>query len=970
MSASGSDGTAAGHAQAQIDERALTAGTNARFALLVVLILVSSGAMMLDVSASLSNPVGFGCAPATPDISDLGEPGNLIGVLSGILHDHLADACLARFRYAPPVWLVLAGPAAVVALARGLFLTLPWWKARHGRVIPLSAIDTDGEIGSALGRLATEAGLDQLPRVVVDPSAITAGAVVFGNNTQPVMRLDAGLLTRRTSDPVAFRAVVLHELGHVSNRDITITYATVAVWRAFLAIVLVPYVAWGAAQLVTVARTPYWPGHAPVLVRHLALPVFLTVLVYLARSEVLRLREVYADRTAIRHGADPLGWVDAVPSGPRALRRAGSAFAELWRTHPRWDLRLRSLTDPAALFGARAVPMFVTGVSSTLITASVTAYLGAYNLGYDPFASWPAFATHAVQLLAGPALITALAGVALWRAVAYDALTSRATRSGVWAGLWLGAGLATGELVIGQVTGNHWLPPRAGALVLPVLAGVAFAWWITRCAELWVNSWRGRTLRLPMLLSLTTAFLLLSAWVLWWQYEGMLFAAGVRFNPDLGLQLYEQADPVIATSHPHMTTVVNVTSMVLAGLPLWPLLIPTAVILAATSLLAWATRPADGTPPWAQGTIDVRWSAPPRPLLRQALLPGVLGGLACWATVTWVQAQLHTWPGHRFGLYLLIYEKWQIIALVVPAAGAAILASALATRHRLILALIATQTATLVGFLGLFALASTDGCLESLSILQTSCAWRPAFTWGNVGSALGIALVLASVAAFPATAITAPLRRRRHRPAPEAGAATRPVPRLGVFASCVLLVATAALVVTTRTTLVGATGRTEPLGATTPSNSQLPSSRRVRQDLLPRTDIPVPPQVATAVAAWRDQGGDRLLRRFADQWNLVYRTMRDSEHALGPGWVDFAKLRPICGNLRAIAHDAAGYPAIPDAQAQQHWQQVIELAETGGSLCEQVGEDPHDTRAPQSVQALGAALGHTTAVLNRLNTMS
>jgi len=53
---------------------------------------------------------------------------------------------------------------------------------------------------------------------------------------------------------LGFRAVVLHELAHVRNRDIDITYATVAIWRIHLVLV-------SAAYLVLDRDAPArWPG--------------------------------------------------------------------------------------------------------------------------------------------------------------------------------------------------------------------------------------------------------------------------------------------------------------------------------------------------------------------------------------------------------------------------------------------------------------------------------------------------------------------------------------------------------------------------------------------------------------------------------------------------------------------------------------------------------------------------------------
>ncbi|MFF8918728.1 hypothetical protein ACF08M_36835 [Streptomyces sp. NPDC015032] len=80
--------------------------------------------------------------------------------------------------------------------------------------------DPDGEIHAVLRQLATVAGLDHLPRVIVDPAAVSGGAVVFGSNRRPAIRLHGGLIVRRHTDPERFRAGVLHEYAHIRNGDI------------------------------------------------------------------------------------------------------------------------------------------------------------------------------------------------------------------------------------------------------------------------------------------------------------------------------------------------------------------------------------------------------------------------------------------------------------------------------------------------------------------------------------------------------------------------------------------------------------------------------------------------------------------------------------------------------------------------------------------------------------------------------
>ncbi|CAM5305805.1 hypothetical protein SALBM311S_08552 [Streptomyces alboniger] len=66
------------------------------------------------------------------------------------------------------------------------------------------------------------------------------------------MRLNQGLLIKGRQDPEFLRTIVLHELAHVRNRDVDVTYLTVALALAFVPLGLVPL---GVALAGTDAHT-------------------------------------------------------------------------------------------------------------------------------------------------------------------------------------------------------------------------------------------------------------------------------------------------------------------------------------------------------------------------------------------------------------------------------------------------------------------------------------------------------------------------------------------------------------------------------------------------------------------------------------------------------------------------------------------------------------------------------------------
>ncbi|MET9557209.1 M48 family metalloprotease [Streptomyces sp. NPDC006645] len=241
----------------RIDERVLAAGTTSRFVLLTALALVASLSAMKNVNYTISywltsegNVLGsVGCyyaAGADPN----GDPQETLLALRRPGVAEALDVCQRRFEHRLPLWPVLLELALLIAAVAVLYWVLPRWKGRRGKVVPLDRqIDPTGEVRRLVDELVAVAGLTRPPRVVVDPAAHTPSAVVFGRWRRYTVCLHGGLLVRRLADPAGFRGVVLHELAHIRNRDVDITYATVALWRVFLAVLMPANVLIHAAYL-------------------------------------------------------------------------------------------------------------------------------------------------------------------------------------------------------------------------------------------------------------------------------------------------------------------------------------------------------------------------------------------------------------------------------------------------------------------------------------------------------------------------------------------------------------------------------------------------------------------------------------------------------------------------------------------------------------------------------------------------
>ncbi|MBY8863884.1 M48 family metalloprotease [Nocardia sp. CA2R105] len=699
-----------------IEYRFLSAGTTTRFGLLLMLIGVASIAMTFDIVAGFTHANDYDCVLAAG-----GDP-NQDGAANAVLIDRwdLVDQCTARHQPLPPAWLPLVWTAMVFAAAAGVFFVLPAWKKRRGAMVSLASVDKDKQIQHHLDELIESTGVPR-SRVdfVVALPLLSRGAVVFGRTRRPTVCLHNGLLDVRTSAPQRFSAVVLHELGHVRNRDVTITYLTEALWRAFLVGILLPYIVYYVDYLAL--KPVYWRDDTPEVVWKVVVAVLLVAVVYLARADVLRSRELYADLAAQDWGADRSRWVSSSPAAATGwVARTVRNVAELWRTHPRREIRDENLKDPGVLFGVQGLSMVLAGAAAGLGNHMITGFL--------PGAGYSGSVIPRVVELVEAGMIAGVVGFALCRAVSYAMVTARAIPSGIGAGVWLGIGLALSEVVTDDISTARWLPRQPVFLLLMVAAAVVFAVWTTRCALLLARVWSGRTIRPLIPLILVPAAAALAAWLMWWDSEGTVLLMGVRTDSAFLRRTFWA--PV--AGHTGEIWLADRLWAPALNLPdLW--LAPIAVVLLWTiPLAAWFARSREATPRWIRilcATADTPAPQPSLPPFRSILRPGLLSGVAGIGAVIVVLAYMHTWrppaPELRRGEYDMIYETLLLASLTLTAALAALITGAARHPFRIVTTLIAAQTASLVAMTGIVVLTWLDGCIPPLSTLASSCRWHP-----------------------------------------------------------------------------------------------------------------------------------------------------------------------------------------------------------------------------------------------------
>jgi Zn-dependent protease with chaperone function len=305
---------------------------------------------------------------------------------------------------------VAAGLVVLFGVAGAAYLLHPWWIVRRRRLRRLSADRQRGLVGD-LDRLSGQIGLARPPDWRLAPHARTTGGQAFGLPWHRYVQIDAGLAVLRVTRPDEFRAVVLHELAHLRNRDVDKTYFAINTWRAFVAVALVPYLA--LMLHPNLFRAPLdwrWadvaanPANAAYRLGSL---VVLAAVVYLTRNAILRVRETHADATAATVGGagTALSTVLGRLPSPPAWRR--------WGTHPHPRQRLDAVRDPGLLYTVSPWELVGVGLATGLTCDNLAVLAGSL------FVVDSALAVSAVALVAG-ALAAGLLAVALWRATARD----------------------------------------------------------------------------------------------------------------------------------------------------------------------------------------------------------------------------------------------------------------------------------------------------------------------------------------------------------------------------------------------------------------------------------------------------------------------------------------------------------------------------------------------------------------------
>lgn len=863
-------------------------GTTRRFVLLLVLFTAGSADLYGTVFQKIidSRDFDYYCQLASGANPDSNDPQYFVEATAQSGDTGFSNCLRAHasgWRFA---WLPFAATAAVLVLAVLLYLMLPAWQRRRRSLVPLGAVDPDRALREHLPGLEARAGLTVAPGYLVDLSAGGNDALVFGRMGGYTVRLDAGLVVLFRRERSAFEATMLHELAHVRNRDVDVTYLTVALWRVFLVCVLAPFAVTEAFALVEglLGRAPslFLPGELPIDARAIVLAVFIMALIYRVMADVLRVREHAADADAVASGADRVYWLrhDSAPvssSSPavRLGKRLGNRLRAAVRTHPDWPTRGAALLRPGDLTVLPAASMFVLGAATQLLA----------EFTYDSTSSDTASLFYNWLQIAGvwPAAIltTAVAASAVWREVAHALEQGRAAPSGLRAGFWLGLGQLAGEVVLGTTFGNGWFLPFPWILTLGllVLVPAAVLWWTAGCAALWCRL-PGRRAVLARWTVFAVAAGAFAVWSQWWRFTFSMYAAGDPFPESVGF-----ADFYAGFPHTPTTDVMAVLT--------WPV-----------------ASVGSGSAIWLTGAL---WLLPllGGPRNRGARVTGTVCGCAAAVAVVLCAFRAHHWltsAGASLDQNLAIYFAW-LFAILWCAGIAAALVSVVRCPRSAVPAMTAAGIATVIGAGAVFLVNGTNGCIGPLAVGNSGCSIPAQGSWPSDWSVLDFLLPAAGLSSLILAGLTAGIMRTAglRGSGPPADPAPRRPRRAAVLAVCLLLLAVC----------IGSY-------ADFSGTESTPASLADAMSGVPGFAAEPSEVLDAQLSAWLMLGGGQDI----DSLGSITQKL-----VTATGGADTAALARICRSAASLTTEARAYLLPPDLDLQQEWSAGWSDSSAGADAC-------------------------------------
>jgi Zn-dependent protease with chaperone function len=401
-----------------------------------------------------------------------------------------------------------------------IYWCMPIWLARGLK--PLRDLDADMNMAPVvreIERILAEHPLRPAASLYVDHASGRGANRAFGRFGRYAIALDIGLLARAVRDGTdpRLRCVLRHEMAHIRNRDIDLTYLTIAVWWGFLAAVALPF---------TVVAV-----NAPDALMDFAWRILLLlVLLWFVRAAVIRSREYHADASAVETVADEQALAESLRpngSGGRGVSRPGLGYLVY---HPTSGERVDTVRSSDRLF--RLSPG-VAGATGALV-----------GLAYPPAHYWTSLLYEngvyepgwICGLLIGLLTATVLGGAA-WRAAVWAAAAPGRRVQVLPSSAGFAGALALALLLSPRLPGAPQsftvvqAAPSVGIAAGLVLLAIVHAYlrWMLLCAACWLPV--AGSPRRAYLIGLAQSAVVIGVWLAaWFQAVDMLAATGATWT--------------------------------------------------------------------------------------------------------------------------------------------------------------------------------------------------------------------------------------------------------------------------------------------------------------------------------------------------------------------------------------------------------------------------------------------------------
>lgn len=340
---------------------------------------------------------------------------------------------------------------------------LPAWIFRQKQLDPLPEKEF-AKVRTYLENLREECKINICLQYVWNSNR-SISPLVFGRRGRYYFFLPYGFLNVFSSGQMKiFRAIALHEIAHLRNKDVNKAYFAQSIWYSFIGIALLSFCGFSILAL----SSNFAAGSVFIFNEFIRI-LIMFAFVYLIRAAVLRSREVYADIEAAQWDGSPENIELAV-----GKLRPGRLFRWL-EVHPHPDERKVYIKETQRVFRLKFWEAIGVGIAFGMAYLSlhdtfttIGQLLSDWGLGMFFSPTYPDLGTLLLCLL-----VVLIIGQMIWHAALVARLQDRELSGTGWIGLCLAVGL-----VLGFFLSVYFTPLAVFYNVTPQILLVYFAPWV------------------------------------------------------------------------------------------------------------------------------------------------------------------------------------------------------------------------------------------------------------------------------------------------------------------------------------------------------------------------------------------------------------------------------------------------------------------------------------------------------------